>query len=196
MLNKLSAQKRRLKTARLMNSAIEPLEQRLLLSTVSWIGPGGLGGSGSWSTASDWSSGTVPTSANIVVIDQQGNIQVTLTGNGSVGSLRVTGDTLLVSNGTLSASTNSYLYAGSSLQLSGATLTTQAGATLTNSGSISVSTGSDLNVGGAYSQSSTGVLTLQSGSISSGVGENLLSDGDFELPSLGSSGNTTTIPNV
>ncbi len=188
MFNKLSAQKRRLKSARLISSAIEPLEQRLLLSTVSWIG-----GSGSWSTASDWSSGTVPTSANIVVIDQPGNIQVTLTGNGSVGSLRVTGDTLLVSSGTLSAATSSYLYAGSSLQLSGATLTTQAGATLTNSGSISVSTGSDLNVGGAYSQTSTGVLTLQSGSISSGVGENLLSNGGFEEPSA--DGSATTVPN-
>src|SRR5271170_4454938 len=121
-----SRQKRRRKTRRLAGSGIEPLEQRLLLSTVSWIG-----GSGSWSTATNWSSDAVPTSANIVVINQLGNIQVTLTGIGSVGSLNVTGDTLIVSNGTLSVATNSSLNAGSSLSLTGATLTTAAGATLT-----------------------------------------------------------------
>jgi hypothetical protein len=189
MLKRSSSQKKRRRTGRLAGSGIEPLEQRFLLSTVSWIG-----GSGSWSTGSNWSSGSVPTSANIVVINQPGNIQVTLTGNASVGSLNVTGDTLIVSSGTLSIATNSSLNAASSLTLTGATLTTAAGATLTNSGSISVSTGSDLNVGGAYSQSTTGVLTLASGALSSGVGTNLLSNGDFEAPSAG--GSTTTVPNV
>jgi hypothetical protein len=189
MSHKSSTQKRRRKVGRLAGSGIEPLEQRLLFSTVSWVG-----GSGSWSTGSNWSSGSVPTSANIVVINQPGNIQVTLNGSASVGSLSVTGDTLVVSNGTLSIATNSSLNAASSLTLTGATLTTAAGATLTNSGSISVSTGSDLNVGGAYSQSTTGVLTLASGSVSSGIGVNLVGDGDFEAPSAG--GSSTMVPNV
>ncbi len=177
MLRKSSRQKQCRNRGRLAVAGIEALEQRFLLSTVSWVG-----GSGSWNTASNWSSGAIPTSANVVVINQPGNIQVTLTGNASVGSLSVTGDTLSVVNGTLTAATNSSFNASSSLSLSSATLTTASGANLTNSGTISVSTGSDLNVGGTYSESSTGTLTLASGALSNGVGSNLLNNGDFTAP--------------
>ncbi len=145
MFQKSSRQKRHRKTRRLTCSRIEPLEQRLFLSAVSWIGAGG----GSWTTASNWSSGAVPNSTSDVVINQPGNIQVTLAGSASVDSISITGDTLIASSGTLSAVANSSVNAGGSLTLSAATLSIGAAARLTNSGTITVSAGSNLNIGGS-----------------------------------------------
>jgi alpha-L-arabinofuranosidase len=189
MFKRSSGQKRHGKRRRLTSSRIEPLEQRFLLSAVSWVGPSG----GSWTTAANWSSDVVPNSTSDVVINQLTNIQVNLTGSASVDSISVTGATLNVTSGTLSAVANSSVNAGGSLTLSAATLSIGGVARLTNSGSISVSAGSDLSVGGAYNQNAGGVLTLQSGALTSGVGTNLFSNPDFEAPAVT---NSTTVPNV
>ena len=129
-----------------------------------------------------------------VIINKSGSIQVTLAGNASVNSISVTGDTLNISNGTLSVAASSSINSSATLILSGATLTLASGATLTNGGAITVNPLSSLNVGGAYTQTGTGTLTLPSGSLTSGVGSNLLGDPGFESPSAG--GSTTTIPGV
>jgi fibronectin-binding autotransporter adhesin len=166
------------------------LESRLLLSTVSWIGPG----SGSWNTAGDWSTGTIPQPGDNVVINQSGSIQVTLVGSATVNSISVTGDTLTVSSGTLTVAASSSINSSATLVLSNATLALASGASLTNSGSITVNPLSEMNIGGAYTQNSTGSLTMPSGSLTTGVETNLLSNPGFESPSVGS--NTTTTPNV
>ena len=168
---------------------LEALENRLLLSAVSWIGPG----SGSWNTAGDWSTNTIPQPGDDVIISQSGSIQVSLAGSATVHSISVTGDTLSVSGGTLTVSANSSINSSSTLVLSSATLTLASGATLTNAGSITVNPLSSLNVGSAYTQTATGSLTLPSGTLlTTGVGTNLLGDPGFESPLAGSS--TTTTP--
>ena len=160
------------------------------MSTVSWIAAG----SGSWSTATNWSTNTVPQPGDDVIISKSGNIQVTLTGSASVHSISVTGDTLSVSGGTLSVAASSSINASGTLLLSNATLTLATGATLTNAGSITVNPLSSLNVGGAYTQTSNGSLTLPSGTTTTGVATNLLGNPGFESPSAGNS--TTDIPAI
>ncbi|HUB24413.1 MAG TPA: hypothetical protein VL992_03210, partial [Tepidisphaeraceae bacterium] len=170
---------------------IEPMESRLLLSAVSWSSASG----GSWSTASNWSAGKVPQSGDTVTIDQPGNIQITLTGSVSVGSISVTGDTLLVSAGTLSLAGNSTISAGATLSLTSNSLVTLApGANLTNSGTITVNPGSQLDDDGALSQLAGSTLSLPSGSTGTGVGTDLLSNQGFESPAA--DGSTTTAPDT
>src|SRR5271166_6436224 len=48
--------------------ALECLEERVVLSTISWINPSG----GNWDTASNWSGGKVPTLQDDVVINTTG----------------------------------------------------------------------------------------------------------------------------
>src|SRR5438876_11550193 len=63
---------------------IEALEDRLVLSTISWISPD----SGNWEIGSNWSGGAVPGASDDVIIDVPGNITVTHgTGSDSVHSL-------------------------------------------------------------------------------------------------------------
>src|ERR1019366_457176 len=146
---------------RRLGYCLEALESRLLLSTANWTNAG----SGSWNTPGNWSTNAVPQPGDDVIINQPGNIQVTLTGSTTVHSISVTGDTLSVSAGTLSVAANSSINAAGTLVLSSATLTLVSGATLTNSGSITVNPLSRLNVGAAYTQTSSGSLTLPSGTL-------------------------------
>jgi hypothetical protein len=92
--------------------------------------------SGSWRTASNWSTGSVPQAGDDVVINQPGNLQVTLNGSTSVHSLAVASDSLKVSNGTLAVAADSALDAGSTLFLLDGNLAVASGATLTNLGTI------------------------------------------------------------
>src|SRR5271170_5638033 len=108
----------------------EILESRLLLSTDTWNSSGG----GSWSTAANWSTG-LPQPGDSVVINQPGNIKITLTGSASVGNISITGDTLAVSGGTLALASSSTIGASATLTLTNANLTLAAAAMLTNSGS-------------------------------------------------------------
>ncbi len=57
---------RRRRRGRLLHRpGLEVLENRVVLSTISWINPNG----GDWDTASDWLTDTVPTASDDVVID-------------------------------------------------------------------------------------------------------------------------------
>jgi alpha-L-arabinofuranosidase len=164
-----STQKKRLHAlAAAVDYRIEPLESRILLSnTVTWKSTVG----GSWNTAANWSDNAVPTSTSDVVISQPNNIQINLTGTVTINSLTLTGDTLNISAASLAVVT-----------------------TITNSGTITLSSGSNVNVGGLLTQTSTGALTLPSGSLGTTVGTNLLSNPGFESPSA--DGSTDTPPDV
>jgi alpha-L-arabinofuranosidase len=146
------------KRLRALNAAvdyrIEPLEFRVLLS-VTWTSTTG----GSWSTPGNWSGDAVPNSTSDVVISQPNNIVITLSSAATVHSLTLTGDTLDVTGASLAVVT-----------------------TLTNSGTINLSSGSNVNVGGAFTQTATASLIIPSGTLGTGVGTNLLSNPGFESP--------------
>jgi hypothetical protein len=76
--------------------ALEPLEDRAVPSTVTWIGR-----DGDWSVGANWSTGSVPGPADDVVIDQP---RVTVThssGRDAVHSLMNVSSALVVTGGTL-----------------------------------------------------------------------------------------------
>jgi hypothetical protein len=106
------------------------LENRAVPSVVSWVG-----GSGDWDTASNWSTGSLPTAADDVVINVANVDNLAITHNRSrtdiVHSLNVGNSTysLSLSNGTLSLATASTI---------GGALTVSGGTTLTGSGNLAV----------------------------------------------------------
>jgi alpha-L-arabinofuranosidase len=132
----------------------ERLEARLLLSADTWTG-----GSGSWTTASDWSAG-VPTSASQVTIGTTSSATITISSAVSVNSLTV----------------------GSkdSLSITGGSLTTTSG--LSNSGTITDAAGCDLTVGGSYSQAAGAALSMPGGGSLANPGTNDATNSDFESP--------------
>ena len=142
---------------------LETLENRLFLSAVSWVG-----GTGSWNTPSNWSTNALPQPGDNVTINQPGNIQVSLSGTASVNSISITGDSLALSNATLSVAT-----------------------TFTNAGSVTVNPLSSLNISGTYTENAGATLNLPSGALSTGVGSNLLTNPTLESPTAT---NTTTDP--
>jgi hypothetical protein len=164
--------------------SIQALEQRRLFSVVTWIGPSG----GLWNAPANWSGGVLPDSTSDVVISKSPTVQVNLSGNASVHSISVTGDTLNVSSGTLTLAANASIGAAATLTLNNAVLSLTSATTLTNSGTITLSAASQIAGSGAYSATSTGTMTLAGGVTAS----NLLSNPGFESPSAGTS--TTTGP--
>jgi hypothetical protein len=174
---------------RRVNLGVERLEDRVVPSTDTWISTG----SGSWNTPGSWSTGQVPQAGDSVVINQPGNITVTLNSSTTVNSLSLTSDTLKITAGTLTLNANSSLNSGSTLLLSGGNLAAGSGASLTDSGAITVQPGSQLSVAGTFTVNSGASLTLPSGSLGTGVGTNLLSNSGFEKPSVS---NSTTPPAV
>jgi hypothetical protein len=128
------------------------LEERTLLSTVTWINPSG----GDWDTPSNWSTDAIPGPADDVIINMP-DITVThsLPVSDSVNSLTVSsGDsTLDISNGSLALSAASSI--AGSFTLSNATLS-MAG-DLTISGPTAWTGGT---IGGSGTLSAQGGLTL------------------------------------
>ena len=140
-------------------------ESRCMLSTATWTSASG----GSWSTAADWSTQAVPQSGDDVVINQPGNIQITLAGSASVHSVSITGDTLV-------------LQGGAALTTTGA---------VTNSGTITVNASAQITVGGSYSESGGATLSMPGGGPSDNPTSNLLANSDLESPAAS---NGTTAP--
>ncbi|MDB5291790.1 MAG: tandem-95 repeat protein [Phycisphaerales bacterium] len=102
--------------------AVEALERRTLLTAVSWIGTM----SGDFASATNWSTGQVPTAADDVTINVAPGIVVThSTGNDAVNSL-TSNNPFVLSSGSLSVATtltltNTFTLTGG--KLSGATVT-------------------------------------------------------------------------
>ncbi len=150
--------------------AVEPLEDRILPSTVTWINPNG----GDWDTAANWQdqngANRVPGLADDAVISMAGNIPVTHSQNvtDAVHSL-TNSDAFNLANGTLNI-TNTLTSSGT-FQLSGGTLglaTVTAGSTLTTTsggGTINAVTLAGTLNAAAGGISVTGGLTMQSGSL-------------------------------
>src|SRR5208337_4626686 len=108
---------------------IEPLEARQVLS-VNWISPT----SGFWDVGANWSSGTVPTSSDDVVIDTASAETITIQSGDSIQVQSITTsstDTLSITGGSLTASGSGVnLTAGAATTVSSASLYAKSGATL------------------------------------------------------------------
>jgi hypothetical protein len=147
---------------------IEALEQRQLLSAVTWTG----GGSNSnWDNPQNWNPQAVPAAADDVVIDTASAAATVAINSGdaeSVKSLTTGGnDTLSITGGSLTVAANSTLSGG--LSMTGGSLTVSgAGASLTANGATTVDGASLYASGGSQllfpaATSLTGVSIVASG---------------------------------
>ncbi len=100
-----------------------------LQHAVIWIGPS----SGDWSIASDWSSGSVPSSGNDVYIPSGDTVSID-TANYSIHSLAVAG-ALVIDDEELTIAAASTITGGLTLEGNGGTLNDSATLTVTGSGS-------------------------------------------------------------
>jgi hypothetical protein len=122
---------------------LETLESRRLLATVSWISST----SGSWDTASNWSTGTVPGPDDDAVINVPG---VTATIGPNVESVHsiTADDPLVISGGGLTVAANSTI--GGGLSMTGGSLKASgSGVTLMVTGATALSGASIYSEGGA-----------------------------------------------
>jgi alpha-L-arabinofuranosidase len=193
---------------------IEMLDVRILPSTVIWSSTTG----GSWNTASNWNTHTVPKAGDDVIINQPGNLQVALTGSDSVNSIAITGDMLKVVSGTLTVAANSSLDSASILLLNNGNVAVAGGATLTNSGTITngaTNIASALLIAGTLSNPGTikadagtlavdatgSIAQISGGALTAGtwdavngatltIGSNQLANADFASPGITTSGTT------
>jgi hypothetical protein len=94
---------------------LESLEDRTVPSTVTWISTQ----SGDWADGSNWSSGSQPTAADDVIIDQPGVTVTHSSGTDSVHSLTNSAD-LALAGGSLSVATT--IEVDGTLELGGGTL--------------------------------------------------------------------------
>lgn len=192
---------------------IELLEDRILPTTVNW-----LGGSGDWATPSNWSNynptlGTGgPGPGDDAVIDVAGISVTHNAGNDTVNSLTVN-DGFILSGGTLTIAGNLQVENGNLFTLAGgmfATATVAAGTTLTGSSTPSTLNGvtldGTLDLGSTFAPRAivTGGLTLNGtillgsadginfGTVSFAGTQMLSGSGSILLG--GSSSNTVTLP--
>ena len=146
-IDRRSTSRRRLdprsRNRRIHRIRFEILEDRRLLSTVTWVATS----SGNWDVGSNWSTGQVPGPSDDVVINAAAALTVTInSGNQSVNSIQSGSNaTLSLSAGSLAVTTGAEVDGG--FQISG---------NVTISGSFS-------GGAGAVSQFSSGTLTTGSG---------------------------------
>jgi RHS repeat-associated protein len=136
--------------ARASGYAVQPLEGRVLLSTVTWAG-----GTGTWETAADWSGGQLPASTDDVVIPAGSN--VTESGGQTINGLTTAAGSTLTVNGGLTLGAEPSTVSGT-LALN-ATLAGGAGTVLLE-GTTTWSNGSII-IGGALTN--TGTFTTADG---------------------------------
>ena len=117
--------------------------------TVEWISPS----SGNWDVASNWSTGTVPSSNDDVIIDVPGASPTVTISSGSVSVLSITAsDPLSITGGSLTVAANSTIggglsMTGGSLVANGSgTLLTVTGTTTVSAGSFSAQSGATLSL--------------------------------------------------
>jgi RHS repeat-associated protein len=142
-----------------------------------WTG----GASGAWTNPANWFEGHIPEAADVVVIDNPGTYQVTLTGNATIDELRLggaAGTQTLVVNGTLNIVGNANVGSGGMLRVtSGAVagdqaITVKAGAQL-HLGSASIE--NDLILEGAMLVAGAGAVN---GALISDAGSSILIQAD------------------
>src|SRR5262249_50689139 len=132
---------------RSLRPCCEEVEDRTLLSTVTWVS----NTSGNWSTAANWSTGKVPTSTDDVAIPLAGITVTHDAGTDSVKSL-VSKANLLLSGGSLTLGSAST--ASGTLEVSG---TVTLNGTLDVTGAVTVDAGATfggtavLSAGGLFS---------------------------------------------
>jgi RHS repeat-associated protein len=122
------------------------LEDRTLLSTVSWIGPSG----GDWDTGSNWSTGLVPTASDDVQITQSGAAITHQYDHGDQVNSLTSSSAISLSNGSLSIATTSTISNGFTLNggvLDGSGTLTVTGLTTWSGGSMT-GTGTTIAQGG------------------------------------------------
>lgn len=131
-------------------ASLEALEQRAVLSAVSWINPAG----GAWDVGSNWSTGSVPTSADDVTIDTASAITISIQSNDNISVNSVTtgaNDTLSFGGGSLTVSVASTLD-GPLTMTGGALAASGAGASLTAHSDTTISSANlNANSGGTLS---------------------------------------------
>ncbi|MGA7502424.1 MAG: hypothetical protein WBX00_37485, partial [Isosphaeraceae bacterium] len=184
------ADRRRSKCRRL---SIEGLEDRTLLSTITWnttIAPNG----GNWDSTTSWQGGVVPTAVDdaVITLPSTGSFSVALGASDSVRSLSTSGPvTLKLTGGSLSLGTGSSTF-GSPVELtSGVTLNVATGASvfINTSQTIAVDAGAAMTVGaasvvvdnyngGSYGISVGGTLTATGTSFTTYRGLGQAGDGD------------------
>lgn len=148
--------------------AIEHLEERALLSAVSWISDT----NGFWDEASNWSDGEVPDGGDDVTIDRGAfNPIITIRDDRTVNSI-ISRESLVVSIGTFRINNTSQIDSSTTTLASGAliaagpvtitstgTLDWQGGGVfgngLINSGTIEISADTDVRIGGQLANNGT-----------------------------------------
>jgi hypothetical protein len=141
--------------------------------TTSWAAPV----SGFWNNAANWTAG-VPDAADVVCITVDGTYTVTLNVNATITALDL-GDadttfvdprTLLVNGNSLTMTDNSAVNRGGVLDWRSGTLATGAGASLTNAGTLLMSTGGNKELNTGTIINTTGLVTWTGGTLFIGNG--------------------------
>src|SRR5262249_2402687 len=173
---------------------LESLEDLVLLSTVNWTNAAG----GDWDTPGNWSTNTLPTVNDDVVINESGNVTITHSKNATDSVKSVTaGNPITLSGGTLTVSGS--LSDTSTINLAGGTLANAkvaSGTTLqanrSTGGLIAVTLAGTLNMVGDgslgvnnYNTTVTDGLTLDGGKINLNGGPHLVFSGTETLSGTG-----------
>jgi hypothetical protein len=126
---------------------VETLETRIVLSTVTWVNPAG----GNWSVPANWSTDALPGSGDDVVINQAGSPTITMdVSSVSVHSVTSSDPFVVAAGKTLTVTAGASQFTGSLTVGSNSTLkATNAGTTLTASGTTNVDGSNIIASGGA-----------------------------------------------
>jgi hypothetical protein len=164
---------------------LDALEDRLLLSTVTWVA----NGDGFWDVGSNWSTGSVPGPNDDVNLDgPTGSFTIThRQGSDTVHSITGTRDTLAIAGGTLAVTAASQL--NGPFDLSGGTL--QADGTVTLTGTADQWTTGTLS--GASGATNAGTLALGG---SENLATTLTNSGTLDFQNDGSLGGSGAVVNT
>jgi RHS repeat-associated protein len=127
--------------------AVEGLENRLLLATVTWVS----NSSGNWDDASNWNTDTIPGPGDDVVIDVNGatpTITIDSSTQATVNSLSAS-DPLAIAGGSLYVAADSTISGGLSMTAGGSLTASGSEVVLTVSGTPSISAASLYALDGA-----------------------------------------------
>ena len=183
---------------------VEGLEDRTVLSTVTWVGTNG----GDWDAAANWSPAGVPTSGDDVVIKPSSAQTITHTQNqadsvlslttNSYATLDLTAGSLTVGNGT--STFGGPITVGSAATMAmaaGASVTIPVGETLTDDGTLSFAAGDTVslpgNCCGTYGQLVVAGTLNVAGTTFNGGGPSITVDSGGTINPTGSTFNVVLV---